>query len=93
MTTTNKIETPPKAIFFDAAGTLFYLTKSVGQHYALVGSELGLSLDPATLDRALLKRSEAGAVARRVPTKKRRNVWRNGRALLSHVDRRAPAEL
>jgi putative hydrolase of the HAD superfamily len=48
----NKIEPPPKAIFFDAAGTLFYLTHDVGHHYALVGSEIGLQLDPGKLDRA-----------------------------------------
>lgn len=41
-----------KAIFFDALGTLFYLTRSVGDHYALVGNEVGLKLDPAALDRA-----------------------------------------
>ena len=41
-----------KAIFFDAVGTLFYLTKTVGDHYALVGSELGLTLDAHELDRA-----------------------------------------
>jgi putative hydrolase of the HAD superfamily len=41
-----------KAIFFDAVGTLFYLTKSVGDHYALVADEVGLKLDPAALDRA-----------------------------------------
>jgi putative hydrolase of the HAD superfamily len=41
-----------KAIFFDAVGTLFYLTKTVGDHYALVGNEVGLKLDPAALDRA-----------------------------------------
>jgi putative hydrolase of the HAD superfamily len=41
-----------KAIFFDAAGTLFYLTKTVGDHYALVGEEIGLSLDLKKLDRA-----------------------------------------
>src|ERR1700756_4208161 len=40
-----------KAIFFDAAGTLFYLTKTVGDHYALVGREVGLSLDAQNLDR------------------------------------------
>jgi len=40
MAITNKIETPLKAIFFDAAGTLFYLNKSVGHHYALVGEEI-----------------------------------------------------
>jgi len=47
----NKIEPPPKAIFFDAAGTLFFLTHSVGHHYALVGNEVGLKLDPLKLDR------------------------------------------
>ena len=41
-----------KAIFFDAAGTLIRLTKSVGQHYALVGEQQGLMLDSAGLDRA-----------------------------------------
>jgi putative hydrolase of the HAD superfamily len=41
-----------KAIFFDAAGTLFFLTKTVGDHYAYVGSEVGLNLDPAKLERA-----------------------------------------
>jgi len=50
--TTNKIETPPKAIFFDAAGTLFYLPRGVGYHYALVASQLGLEWDSARLDRA-----------------------------------------
>jgi putative hydrolase of the HAD superfamily len=42
----------PKAIFFDAVGTLFYLTKGVGDHYALVAGEIGLRLDPAAFDRA-----------------------------------------
>jgi putative hydrolase of the HAD superfamily len=41
-----------KALFFDAAGTLFYLTKTVGHHYALVGSEVGLNLDAHELERA-----------------------------------------
>jgi putative hydrolase of the HAD superfamily len=41
-----------KAIFFDAAGTLLYLTRNVGHHYALVGAEIGLTLDAAELDRA-----------------------------------------
>ena len=47
----NKVKMP-KAIFFDAVGTLFYLTKTVGEHYALVGEEIGLQLDPQQLDRA-----------------------------------------
>jgi len=51
MVTKNK-QKSLKAIFFDAVGTLFYLTKTVGDHYALVGSELGLTLDAHELDRA-----------------------------------------
>ena len=41
-----------KAIFFDAVGTSFYLNGTVGHHYALVGREVGLQLDPSQLDRA-----------------------------------------
>jgi putative hydrolase of the HAD superfamily len=41
-----------KAILFDAAGTLFFLTKTVGDHYAYVGREVGLNLDAHELDRA-----------------------------------------
>lgn len=55
MPSPNKIQPEPKAIFFDAMGTLFYLTHNVGHHYALVGNEIGLSLDAARLDRAFHK--------------------------------------
>jgi haloacid dehalogenase superfamily, subfamily IA, variant 1 with third motif having Dx(3-4)D or Dx(3-4)E/REG-2-like, HAD superfamily (subfamily IA) hydrolase len=41
-----------KAILFDAAGTLFFLTKTVGDHYAYVGHEVGLDLDAQQLERA-----------------------------------------
>lgn len=41
-----------KAIFFDAAGTLIHLPRSVGYHYALVGKWLGLELDASALDSA-----------------------------------------
>jgi putative hydrolase of the HAD superfamily len=41
-----------KAIFFDAVGTLFYLTKTVGDHYALVAGEVGLKLEAKKLDAA-----------------------------------------
>ncbi len=41
-----------KAIFFDAAGTLFYLTETVGAHYARVGREIGLELQTKKLDIA-----------------------------------------
>jgi putative hydrolase of the HAD superfamily len=49
---TNNKEMQLKAIFFDAAGTLFYLPRGVGYHYALVGKEIGLRLDSRELDRA-----------------------------------------
>jgi putative hydrolase of the HAD superfamily len=41
-----------RAILFDAAGTLFYLTKTVGDHYAHVGREVGLDLDAQKLESA-----------------------------------------
>ncbi len=41
-----------QAIFFDAAGTLVRLTKSVGEHYALVGQRQGLILSAAALEEA-----------------------------------------
>jgi len=41
-----------KAILFDAAGTLFHLTKTVGYHYAYVGREVGLNLDAQQLESA-----------------------------------------
>jgi putative hydrolase of the HAD superfamily len=44
--------TPPKVIFFDAAGTLMYLPRSVGHHYADVAASCGFALDPVALDRA-----------------------------------------
>jgi len=51
MTLNNK-DKPPKAIFFDAVGTLFHLNGTVGHHYALVGREVRLTLDAHQLDRA-----------------------------------------
>ena len=54
MVTKNK-EAALKAIFFDAVGTLFYLTRTVGDHYALVGCEVGLTLDSRQLDRTFYK--------------------------------------
>src|SRR5262245_17212779 len=41
-----------RAILFDAAGTLLYLTKTVGDHYAYVGREVGLDLDAQKLESA-----------------------------------------
>ncbi len=51
MVTKNR-EKPIKAVFFDAVGTLFYLSGTVGRHYALVGTEVGLTLDAHHLDGA-----------------------------------------
>jgi len=41
-----------RAILFDGAGTLFYLTKTVGDHYAHVGRKVGLELDAQKLENA-----------------------------------------
>ena len=60
---TNIKENPPKAIFFDALGTLFNLTRTVGHHYALVGAEIGLKLDADKLDRVFVW------AANRMPTR------------------------
>jgi putative hydrolase of the HAD superfamily len=49
---TNKTKEPLKAIFFDAVGTLFHLNGTVGRHYAMVGNEVGLTLDAHQLDAA-----------------------------------------
>src|ERR1700730_2634700 len=54
-----------KAIFFDAAGTLFYLPRGVGYHYALVAGELGLKWDSRELDRAFT--NAWNAMPRRAP--------------------------
>ena len=41
-----------KAIFFDAAGTLIYLPRPVGEHYRNVAERHGLHLNADVLDRA-----------------------------------------
>jgi putative hydrolase of the HAD superfamily len=41
-----------KTIFFDAAGTLIYLPRSVGHHYAFVARRIGFRLDADALDAA-----------------------------------------
>jgi putative hydrolase of the HAD superfamily len=42
----------PTTIFFDAAGTLIHLPKSVGYHYSFVAERIGLRLEADALDRA-----------------------------------------
>lgn len=42
----------PTTIFFDAAGTLIYLPKSVGYHYSFVANRIGLQLEADALNRA-----------------------------------------
>lgn len=41
-----------RALFFDAAGTLFHLPLGVGHHYAIAARQVGTELDAAALDRA-----------------------------------------
>ena len=41
-----------KAIFFDAAGTLIYLPRSVGEHYCEVARRFGVKLDEEMVDEA-----------------------------------------
>ena len=43
-----------RTIFFDAAGTLIHLTGMVGEHYAHVGSGIGLNWNAEALDRAFV---------------------------------------
>jgi putative hydrolase of the HAD superfamily len=47
-----KSQNQPRLIFFDAAGTLIYLSKSVGHHYGWVAGRIGLQLDAEALDLA-----------------------------------------
>ena len=42
----------PRAIFLDAAGTLFQVDQPVGQAYARVGAQHGVAADPGQLDAA-----------------------------------------
>ncbi|MDQ6810051.1 MAG: HAD-IA family hydrolase [Verrucomicrobiota bacterium] len=44
-----------KAIFFDAAGTLFELNGSVGHHYATVANRIGLAWEADALDAAFVR--------------------------------------
>ena len=41
-----------KGVFFDAFGTLFHLTKTVGEHYTCVARDVGLRMDAHQLDAA-----------------------------------------
>lgn len=41
-----------KVVFFDAAGTLFYLPHGVGHHYAIIAARIGFLLDADKADLA-----------------------------------------
>ena len=43
--------TNPEVIFFDAAGTLIHLPRSVGEHYREVAARFGFAPDATALDR------------------------------------------
>ncbi len=53
----------PNAICFDAAGTLIYLPRPVGEHYREVAIRFGVDLDADALDKAF-KKTWAAAPAR-----------------------------
>jgi putative hydrolase of the HAD superfamily len=81
-----------KAIFFDAAGTLFYLSKTVGDHYAYVGREVGLDLNAQELERAF--KTAWQQMPRRLPIDGSRENDDKGwwRELVGHVfDQVAPS--
>lgn len=44
--------TPPRVIFFDAAGTLIHLPRGVGHHYSEVAARHGCALDPQAITGA-----------------------------------------
>jgi putative hydrolase of the HAD superfamily len=52
MSTQPSIVSPPKAIFFDAAGTLFHLPQGVGFHYRGVLARHGVQREETDLDLA-----------------------------------------
>ena len=47
-----QMPTAPEVIFFDAAGTLIHLPRSVGEHYRTVALRFGVAPEAAALDRA-----------------------------------------
>jgi len=61
---------PPRAIFFDAAGTLFHLPRGVGHHYCIAARHVGLQLDEQAVNRAFA--SAWGAMPPRETTREPR---------------------
>ncbi|MBS0658172.1 MAG: HAD-IA family hydrolase [Verrucomicrobia bacterium] len=49
----------PDAIFFDAADTLMFLPRSVGEHYAEVAGRFGVTAEPTALDLAFRRAWQA----------------------------------
>ena len=67
-----------KAIFFDAAGTLIYLRKPVGQTYAKIAAGHGLEIEPSLLERAFKttwKTSPAPVRSANVPSEDDDRSW------------------
>lgn len=50
-----KVKGEADVIFFDAAGTLIYLARPVGWHYALIARKYGLEVDEARMESAFRK--------------------------------------
>ncbi len=51
--------TPPRVIFFDAAGTLFYVKGSVGEVYLSLARKYGVTADRDTIQHAFVKAFDA----------------------------------
>ena len=49
-TDVGKVKGEADVIFFDAAGTLIYLARPVGWHYALIARKHGLEVDEARME-------------------------------------------
>ena len=81
-----------RTIFFDAAGTLFFLTRTAGHHYALVSREIGLKLNAKKLEQAFHTawKTMPSRPAISVPREDDNKVW--WRDLVRHVlDQVAPS--
>ena len=87
-----QIRAAPKAIFFDAAGTLFHLPKGVGYHYALVGKidwPVARRSGARPRFRSCLERNAGSARRSKVPREEDDKGW--WRELVEQViDRVAP---
>lgn len=82
------MEPPPKAVFFDAAGTLIHLPAGVGHHYSAAARRLGWEIAPDQLSAVfahLWKRLPAPAPTLRPRPDDGRAWWRDLVLQLLHL--------